>query len=159
MSIVIRPARAAEQATIGSIVHEGQINPNGLDWRRFLVADDQGVIVGIGQVKPHSDGSRELASIAVIPKRQGQGIARTIIESLLARESEPLVLMCRAQHESLYERFGFRRMRAPEMPRSMRRLSRAIALASPTYRLIKGESISVVFMKQPTSDESPMESA
>src|ERR1700730_18130879 len=56
-----------------------------LKWPNFVVAEDDGAIVGVGQIKSHGDGSRELASIAVVPARQGQGIARAGLEALLSR--------------------------------------------------------------------------
>src|SRR4051812_37601455 len=107
--VTIRPAVAADQAAIKRIIHEAEINPNHLDWPRFVVAEVGGKVVGVGQVKPHKDGSRELASIAVIPDYQRQGIASRIINTLLAREHEPLYLMCEVKNETFYERFGFRR--------------------------------------------------
>ncbi len=89
-----------------------------LDWRRFVIAEDGGEIVGISQVKQHGDGSRELASIAVIPERRGQGIARKIIEHLLEQETGTVYLTCRSPLESFYTRFGFRRIQVDEMRRT-----------------------------------------
>ena len=67
-------------------------------------------MVGMGQVKSHGDGSRELASIAVLPKRQGQHIGTAVINALLAREAGVVLhLSCRRELEGYYERFGFRR--------------------------------------------------
>src|SRR5690349_18706770 len=102
MAIVIRPAVEAEQATIKAIVHAARLNPNDLDWRRFLVADEGGRIAGVGQVKPHRDGSRELASLAVIAGRQGQGVGGALVRALLAREHAAVHLMCRDRLERYY---------------------------------------------------------
>lgn len=120
----IRPATQLDQPTITRIIHDAGINPMSLDWRRFLVAEDGGAIIGIGQVKPHGDGSRELASIAVISSRRGQGIARAIIDELLSRESGAVYLTCRDKLESFYTRFGFRKIAHNEMPPDLRRLMR-----------------------------------
>ena len=87
-----------------------------LNWPNFVVAEDGGAIVGIGQVKTHGDGSRELASIAVIPARQSQGIGGAIIKTLLAREQGVVHLTCRSQLQGYYERFGFRRLDPAEFP-------------------------------------------
>jgi hypothetical protein len=54
MSYSIRPTRAKERWTIRRIVWCARINPFDLDWRRFLVAEENGNIVGVGQVKLHS---------------------------------------------------------------------------------------------------------
>jgi len=93
-----------------------------LKWPHFVVAEDGGEIVGIGQVKTHGDGSRELASIAVVPGRQSQGVGTAIIETLLAREQGVIHLTCRRQLQGYYERFGFRRLDRTEFPTYFRRL-------------------------------------
>lgn len=115
MSITIRKATQADQKAIRSIVRAARINPTGLDWRRFIVADDDGHIVATGQVKPHWDGSRELASIATIQNRQKMGLAGRIINTLLDQERGPVYLTCRAQLETFYPRFGFHTAQAGEL--------------------------------------------
>ncbi len=86
-----------------------------LDWRRFLVAEAKGRIIATGQIKPHSDGSRELASIAVVPDHQGRGVGSAIVYALLARSSGVLYLTCTQWNVGYYERFGFRRIGRAEM--------------------------------------------
>ncbi|MBI5651006.1 MAG: GNAT family N-acetyltransferase, partial [Chloroflexi bacterium] len=82
----------------------------------------------------HGDGSRELASIATIPARRGQGIARALIEALLARETGTLYLTCRDQLESFYTRFGFCKITRDAMPPYFRRLIRIVNLIAPVLR-------------------------
>jgi N-acetylglutamate synthase-like GNAT family acetyltransferase len=118
----LRPAAERDQAAIRRIVRAARINPSDLEWPRFLIAEEAGAIVGVGQVKPHRDGTRELASIAVIPDRQGQGIGGAIVNALIAREhGEVLHLTCRSQLQGYYERFGFARLEPPEYPPHFRR--------------------------------------
>ena len=110
-----------------------------LNWPNFVVAKDDdwedGAIVGVGQVKPHRDGSRELASIAVIPARQGLGIGSAIIETLLAREpGVVLYLTCRAQLEHYYDRFGFHFLVPAEYPRYFKRM---VPLVNTVMRLFQ----------------------
>ena len=124
---VIRPATRQDFAEIRALIHAVSINPTGLDWRRFLVAvSPDNTLLGCGQIKPHFDGSRELASIAVQEQMRGQGVARAVILELLAREStRPLYLMCRARLEPLYRKFGFRAIGLDAMPPYFQRISRA----------------------------------
>ena len=114
--VTLRDAKQTDQATIRRIVRAAQINPTGLEWPRFIVAEDGGAIVGVGQVKPHQDGTRELSSIAVIPARQGEGIGTAIINELLTREHGTLHLSCRSRLQPYYERFGFRRLEPRDYP-------------------------------------------
>jgi N-acetylglutamate synthase-like GNAT family acetyltransferase len=122
---VLRPARAGDFPAIRALVRQGGINPFGLAWERFLVVvNERGEVIACGQIKPHGDGSRELASIAVRPAERGLGYARMVIERLLAENSPPLYLTCRSALGSLYEKFGFHRVDPPAMPPYFRRLSR-----------------------------------
>jgi len=116
MALAIRDAAVKDAATIRRIVRAANINPTGLDWPRFVVAEDGGEIVGVGQVKQHRDSTRELASIAVIPERQGKGIGSAIIRELLGRETGVVHLTCRSQLQGYYERFGFMRLEPREYP-------------------------------------------
>lgn len=122
MPPTIRPATLADQETIRRLIKEAGLNRMSLKWPNFVVAEDAEAIVGIGQVKTHGDGSRELASIAVIPARQGQGIGGAIIKTLLAREQGVVHLTCRRELQGYYERFGFRRLDPAEFPLYFRRM-------------------------------------
>ena len=115
------------------------INPRDLDWRRFLVAvDEAGKLIGCGQVKPHRDGSRELASIAVRPKWRRRGLASEIIRRLMAEAGPPLWLMCRADLAAFYRRFGYVAVEDPTaMPTYFRRVYR---LATAAGRLLPGDA-------------------
>ena len=111
MPYTIRRATEADQATIRRMIRDAGINPMNLKWRNFLVAEEDGTIVGIGQVKPHGDGSRELASMAVVPDRQREGIGGAIINALIAGEGDRVLhLTCRRELEGYYKRFGFQRV-------------------------------------------------
>jgi len=106
--IQLRNARVEDAKVIRNLIHEAQINPFGLDWRHFMVAEDaEAGIIGTGQIKTHYDGTRELASIAVRPAYQNQGIARQIIERLLGENPPPLYLTCRSSLGPFYQKFGF----------------------------------------------------
>jgi len=150
VDFVVRPATRQEFPKIRSLIHAVSINPTGLDWKHFLVAvSPDNTLLGCGQIKPHCDGSRELASIAVQENARGQGVARAVIQELLARETtRPLYLMCRARLESLYVKFGYRKIGQDEMPVYFQRISRAERIlnsnAQPENRLmimqIKGRS-------------------
>jgi N-acetylglutamate synthase-like GNAT family acetyltransferase len=120
--LTIRRATQADQETIRRLIREANLNRMSLNWPHFVVAEDGGEIVGIGQVKTHGDGSRELASIAVVPAHQRQGTGSAIIETLLASEQSVVHLTCRRQLQGYYERFGFRRLETAEFPPYFRRL-------------------------------------
>jgi len=125
-SMKIRPATVTDHRVIKRIVKQAQINPTDLDWRRFVVAEEEDNILGVGQIKSHRDGSRELASIAVIPERQHQGIGGEIIQTLLNKDEGHLYLMCREELEPYYKRFGFQRQSPKDSTPYFRRMHRIV---------------------------------
>ena len=130
--IILRPATEADQKTIVAIIRQVRINPMRLKWPNFIVAVDDatGQIVGIGQVKTHGDGSRELASIAVLPGYRRRGIARQIIQRLMAQHGNAgtLFLTCQSSLGQFYEQFGFRAIGEQEMTPYFRRLMKVASV-------------------------------
>jgi N-acetylglutamate synthase-like GNAT family acetyltransferase len=123
--LVFRPAKKEDFPAIRALIHAVGINPTGLDWRRFLIAvTGTGELTGCAQIKPHADGSRELASLAVREQDRGQGVARALIERLLEGQPRPVYLMCRARLGSFYNRFGFRSLAENEMTTYFQRINR-----------------------------------
>jgi N-acetylglutamate synthase-like GNAT family acetyltransferase len=111
----MRPAEKTDRDAIRRLVSNARLNPSGLDWRRFVVINDPSrKVAACGQVKPHRDGSRELASLVVEPRQRGQGLGAAVVLALMAEHDAPLYLMCRSTLVGYYERFGFREL-TPEM--------------------------------------------
>jgi N-acetylglutamate synthase-like GNAT family acetyltransferase len=131
----LRPARESDAGQIKDLIHLVGINPMGLDWKRFVVVvNDHDEMIGVGQLKPHGEDILELASIAVYPEHQGQGIGRMIIEYLLKNSPRPLYLMCESSRGPLYEKFGFREIAYEEMPRYFQRMSKLAGLVATLAR-------------------------
>jgi len=100
-----------------------------LDWRHFTIAvSSTGELIGCGQVKYHNDGSRELASIAVLPDYRHEGIASAIITHLINISPLPIYLTCRSELEPFYQRFGFHSITDNEMPPYFTRISRLVRI-------------------------------
>ena len=117
MQLDMRAATEADQPTIRRFVKDARLNPMSLNWPNFVIAEDGSETVGVGQVKAHGDGTRELASIVVAPARQGQGIGSAVIKNLLARNPAAVLhLTCRSGLQSYYERFGFRLLNRADYP-------------------------------------------
>jgi N-acetylglutamate synthase-like GNAT family acetyltransferase len=131
----LRPATAADAQTIRQIIALVHINPMGLNWQHFILAvDAKGSVIGCGQVKIHADGSRELASIAVLPAWRGRGVARAIIEQLLELHQGRLYLTCRAVLGPMYEKFGFQALQRDEMTPYFKRLNRLASFFRKLFR-------------------------
>lgn len=123
--VTIRPATADDAADIKALIRLVRINPMDLDWRRFLLASSaDGELAACAQIKPHADGTLELASLAVRPAWRGRGLARRLVEQLLSQSPRPIYLTCRSGLESFYQKFGFRTLNADELTPYFRRLQR-----------------------------------
>jgi N-acetylglutamate synthase-like GNAT family acetyltransferase len=134
MTLTIRPATEADQPRILRLIKEVRLPRMNLRWPNFVVAVEDGEVVGMGQVKSHGDGSRELASIAVVPARKAQGIGSAIIQALLAREPGVVLhLSCRRELEGYYERFGFARLEPASYPPYFRRTTLLVSRITPFF--------------------------
>lgn len=112
------------------MVRRARLNPLGLDWRRFTVAVDlEDTVIGCVQIKPHRDGSRELASLVVAPDWRHQGIGASLVSAVKAQSGETLWLMCRRPLATYYHRFGFDMVGDPSrMPPYFKRIWRFVQL-------------------------------
>src|SRR5688572_27736230 len=102
MAVNIRPSRQEDQHVIVSFIQQARINPRNLHWQNFFVAEDDGQIVGIRQVKVHAQGTREVASGFVLPEYRRQGISAVLMKEILAREKDSLYLMCNKKRKTYY---------------------------------------------------------
>jgi len=139
----LRPATEEDFSEIRALIRQVRINPTGLDWHRFTVAvNERGRLIACGQLKPVPGPLTELASLAVLPAFRNQGIARALIEQLLADAPRPVYLTCRSSLGVLYEKFGFQAIKMDEMPAYYRRLQRLAGLLMELAR--RGETLLVM---------------
>jgi amino-acid N-acetyltransferase len=118
-AIIIRRATADDQPAIRRMVRQERLDPTNVKWPNFVVAEQAGTVVGIGQVRPHPAGG-ELGSLVVREDLRGQGIGGRIIERLLAEETGRVYLECAARMVPYYERFGFREIDRRDAPGPLR---------------------------------------
>lgn len=135
--IFIRAATVADQPIIKAMVRAAQLNPFHLDWPRFIVAEERGQVVGIGQIKVLGDGTRELASLVTAPTHQGLGIGGAIVRTLQAHSPGPLYLRCATHNVTFYLRFGFMDLTPEAMPPDLRRTFLLVQRGVRVVRLVK----------------------
>jgi N-acetylglutamate synthase-like GNAT family acetyltransferase len=148
MPITIRPAVESDQTTIVSFIQQAKLNPRNLHWEHFLIAEENGKIVGIRQVKIYKHGTREVASGFVLPEYRRRGISAQLMNALLARETGPLFTIVNEKRSPYYEQFGFRRMDVNWLPSDFRKEYWIGRIVTTLLSLFSKERIRIVPLKR-----------
>jgi N-acetylglutamate synthase-like GNAT family acetyltransferase len=151
MTISIRHAVEADQATIVSFIRRAKINPRNLHWQNFLVAEENGQVVGIRQVKVYSQGTREVASGFVLPEYRRRGISAQLMNALLERETGPLYTMVTEKRAPYYEQFGFRRVDVSQLPSDFRKEYRIGRIVTSLMSFLRKDKIRIIPLKREPS--------
>ncbi|MFZ0546269.1 MAG: GNAT family N-acetyltransferase [Candidatus Promineifilaceae bacterium] len=130
LTFKLRAASTADQPTITQMVKGAHLNPMGLNWQRFTLAETpDGRIIGCVQHKHHRGDVIELASLVVVKEWRRKGVARRLIDHIKETAGSPLWLMCVSQLTGFYQQFGFRRVTLKEpMPTYFRWILRMFFL-------------------------------
>lgn len=145
----IRRAVEADQRAITDMVRGARLNPRSLEWQRFVVAEADGRLVGVAQLRQHADGSRELASLVVTPSARGHGVAADLIDALLAERAGQAFMLVDRTFAAHYQRWGFRPVAPAGLPRSIRRQFRIGQLVTGIGSLLLRRRIRLVPLRRP----------
>ena len=148
MAIEIRPAREADHETIVSFIRQAKLNPRNLKWQNFLVAEDNGKVVGIRQVKIYEQGTREIASGFVLPEYRRQGISARLMKALLERETGPLYTMVNEKRAPYYEPFGFRRVDVSQLPPDFRNEYWIGRIVTTLFSMLSRDRVRIIPMRK-----------
>lgn len=143
----IRPATAGDQRAIRAWVWSARLNPVNLRWRNFVVAEVAGQMAGIGQLRPHADGSLELASLVVAPAFRRHGIGSRIVRALLAGQQGPIYLFCEGKLQPYYARLGFDPIQAAELPPALARMYRLATGLARVASALRRREVGIVPMR------------
>jgi N-acetylglutamate synthase-like GNAT family acetyltransferase len=134
----VRAATAADAAAIRALVRGApRMNPTGLDWPNFVVAEEGGAVVGTAQLRPAGRGAAELGSLVVRGDLRGRGLGGRLVEAALARAEGRVLVVVAAAHAGFYRRRGFLPVRPWRAPPRVA-LHWAIGQAATLTRLLEG---------------------
>jgi N-acetylglutamate synthase-like GNAT family acetyltransferase len=150
--VKIRPAREGDQVAITAMIRQARLNPADLQWRRFMVAEQDGQIIGVAQVRVHPDKARELASLAVVPSARGNGVATRLVDELLRDQTTEVYTLIDRPFVDHFRRWGFDRIDAARLPRSVRRVYRTGRIVTTLASVVVRRRIRIVALRrQPTT--------
>jgi N-acetylglutamate synthase-like GNAT family acetyltransferase len=115
----IRSATAEDETDIKRMVRAARLDPTKIYWQNFVIAEIDGKIAGIGQVRQHAD-CRELGSMVTLKPHRGQGVARAIITELEKRNGLPLYLFCPGHRQTFYALSGYEAIGYGQLPRTLK---------------------------------------
>ena len=131
------------------MVRRARLNPANLDWRRFVIAERDGHAVGVAQLRRHSDGAIELASLIVEPDVRGHGIAGQMVDALLAEEQAPVYTLIDRRFAEHFTRWGFAPVDPSRLPRSVARVYRIGQVVTGFGSVVRRQRIRIVPLLRP----------
>jgi len=146
---VVRRARPDDQPVITAMVRRARLNPAGLHWEQFVIGERDGGAVGVAQLRRHSDGARELASMVVEPGARGHGIATQMVDALLADEIAAVYTLVDRRFAGHFASWGFREVAPSELPQSVARTYLIGRVVTTLGSLLRRQRIRIVPLLRP----------
>jgi amino-acid N-acetyltransferase len=149
VQVVVRRARSDDQPVITAMVRRARLNPAGLHWEQFVVGERDGRAVGVAQLRRHSDGTKELASLVVEPGAREHGIATQMVDALLADETAAVYALIDRRFVGHFARWGFRQVGRNELPRPVSRTYLIGRVVTTLGSLLRRQRIRIVPLLRP----------
>ncbi|MBP7000607.1 GNAT family N-acetyltransferase [Amaricoccus sp.] len=118
----VRPAVAGDMPAIRGLMAGERVNPTGIDWRNFLIAEAADGVVGIVQLRPAGPGAVEIGSLVVRAGLRGGGLGRRLVDAAVAATGgRRAFVVTAAARAPFFAAWGFRPVPARSAPWSVRR--------------------------------------
>src|SRR5207237_7567111 len=122
---------AGIRALIDAYTSDGTLLPRSVDFisshaDHFLVAEDNGELIGCVHLDEYAPSLSELRSLAVRTDAKGKGIGRALVHATetLARRRGAATLFAVSNDEEFFNKFGFTARHIPELDRERSEVSR-----------------------------------
>lgn len=114
-----------------------------------MVGERDGRVVGVAQLRRHSDGAKELASLVVEPGARGHGIATQMVDALLVGETAAVYALIDRRFVDHFARWGFCQAGPSELPRSVSRTYMIGRAVTTLGSLVRWQRIRIVPLFRP----------
>jgi len=122
VEVSIRPATEKDEGGVRTLMRGERVNPFGIDWRNFVVAEVAGGLAGCVQLRPVGREAVELGSWVVRADLRHRGFGAKLLDAALARAAGRRVLIVTAAARAPYfARWGFHAVRLAAAPWPVRR--------------------------------------
>jgi N-acetylglutamate synthase-like GNAT family acetyltransferase len=113
----IRNATAYDQDALLGLMAGERLRPYDRDWRNFVLAEHDGRIVGVGQVRQHADGARELGALVIETAHRNRGLASRLVGALMSRHHDgQIYIITDRQHAEHFTQWDFSPVKPRETP-------------------------------------------
>jgi len=145
---VVRRARPDDQPVITALVRRARLNPADLHWEQFVIGERDGRAVGVAQLRRHSDGTKELASLVVEPVHASTALRRKWWMPCSPTRPRLYALIDRRFAGHFY-RWGFRQVGPGELPRPVTRTYLIGRAVTTPGSLLRWQRIRIVPLLRP----------
>jgi len=122
MTLEYLKATVADKLQIRSFLKQLNGDRSNFEISRFVVVKQGAELIGCVRIKVFIDRSLELASLAVLPEYQGQGVGSELIRKiLLSKPARPIFLLTSSGNEKFYKRFGFNIINSDNLPEELKK--------------------------------------
>jgi amino-acid N-acetyltransferase len=139
MKLQIDEAGPADKEVVTSLLKETDLLTDDLpaDLTNFLLARDEGTLVGVAGIELYREVGL-LRSIAVRPDHQGKGIARKLVEQLLAvadKQEVQAVYLITTTADHYFDRYDFAVVNREQVPEAIQQ-TRQFSSLCPTSAVV-----------------------
>lgn len=113
-AVPLGPAHVDAAMALAALTRPGPFGPRTLEMGDYLGVFEQGQLVAMAGERTCTQGAREVSGVCTHPDHQGRGLAKRLMQVLIARQLArgelPYlhVMSANATARGLYERMGFR---------------------------------------------------
>ena len=106
-TVTYRYGNEADLPRIKEMIAAGDLDARDVIPQNVLLAEAEGIIVGINRVKYHPDGAAEIASAYVIHEYRGRRINEKLTRLLMEAASTKLYIITNPQNADYVKKMGF----------------------------------------------------